>query len=213
MKNWKSLEAYQHLDWVGTVLMLKCFMVKTKAAIFKADVRPSQRVNETPHHPWVAVDENETIVIAAHCDCMAGLGESCSHIAGLLFKIEASVRLGFGEQTCTDMACRWNNDFVRQIKPARLTDIVFSDMRSLKKKKSASRAEASKTKVIDLTTKSIFLTKLSLLSKRPVCLSLFKDYCEAFIPESDRGAPPEPKVPAGLNSWYNADKFGTIRKS
>ncbi|KAL3888060.1 hypothetical protein ACJMK2_000442 [Sinanodonta woodiana] len=93
MKNYKSLEAHNFLlsGW--------------------ADVKPSWRVTEEPHHPWVAVT-NEGRVIAAHCDCMAGLGESCSHVGALLFKIEAAVRNGYTRLACTE-------------KPSPVTSIQF----------------------------------------------------------------------------------------
>ncbi|KAK2150081.1 hypothetical protein LSH36_424g00047 [Paralvinella palmiformis] len=42
--------------------------------ILKADVTPSQRVNDTPHDPRIGLHEKDRIVTAAHCDCMAGLG-------------------------------------------------------------------------------------------------------------------------------------------
>ena len=48
--------------------------------ILKAEVMPSQRLNESPHLPWVAINLRGTSVEAAHCTCMAGFGESCSHI-------------------------------------------------------------------------------------------------------------------------------------
>ena len=37
-------------------------------------------------NPWVLsmVDGN---ILAAHCDCMAGLGETCSHVSSLLWVI------------------------------------------------------------------------------------------------------------------------------
>lgn len=49
-------------------------------------------MNETPLHPWL-IAEKEGNVLAAHCNCMADLGETCSHIGALLFAIEASVKL------------------------------------------------------------------------------------------------------------------------
>ena len=78
-----------------------------------ADVRPSYRVTEQPHHPWVAVSRDAK-VLTAHCDCMAGLGETCSHIAAVLFKIEAAVRLGYTSVACTDEPCQWNACFVKK---------------------------------------------------------------------------------------------------
>lgn len=49
-------------------------------------------MNETPLHPWL-IAEKEGNVLAVHCNCMADLGETCSHIGALLFAIEASVKL------------------------------------------------------------------------------------------------------------------------
>ena len=47
---------------------------------------------EKPLTPWVVAEEDGKI-IAAHCDCMARLGESCSHVASLLFAIESGVHI------------------------------------------------------------------------------------------------------------------------
>ena len=35
------------------------------------------------------------------------LGESCSHVGGLLYKIEMVVRLGGNNKSCTDDLCKW----------------------------------------------------------------------------------------------------------
>lgn len=53
------------------------------------------------------------------------LGESCTHIGAILFKIEAAVRSGFTKRACTDEPCRWNDDFVKKIKPAEISNIKF----------------------------------------------------------------------------------------
>ncbi|KAJ8050601.1 hypothetical protein HOLleu_03864 [Holothuria leucospilota] len=70
----------------------------------------SQRLNEEPLQPWIAANVDGSI-ICGHCNCMVGLGKSCSHIGAVLFKIEAAVRLGYTKAACTDMPCKWNNDF------------------------------------------------------------------------------------------------------
>ncbi|KAK7121786.1 hypothetical protein R3I93_022768 [Phoxinus phoxinus] len=91
MKNKRSLEAHKFFvsGWVQAVLHIKT----DKCFVFKSSVKPSWRVTNKPHNTWVAV-ENSGKVRAAHCDCMAGLGESCSHVGAVLYKLEASVRLG-----------------------------------------------------------------------------------------------------------------------
>ena len=53
-------------------------------------VNHSQRMREMPLIPWVIAEANGRI-LAAHCDCMAGLGETCSHVASLLWDIAAGV--------------------------------------------------------------------------------------------------------------------------
>ena len=70
MKAYKSMEAYNYFisGWVDTCYLYK---VNRDIHIFKAKVLPSQRINESPHNPWVAVHKDGTI-LTAHCTCMAG---------------------------------------------------------------------------------------------------------------------------------------------
>ena len=55
MENYKSLDAYRFFEsgWVQTVyhISMDCCIV------FKADVTPSYRTTDDPHHAWVAVDK------------------------------------------------------------------------------------------------------------------------------------------------------------
>ena len=45
-------------------------------------------------------------ILAGHCNCMAGMGESCSHVASLLWAIEAGVRLR-GSMIVTQKTAYW----------------------------------------------------------------------------------------------------------
>ncbi|KAJ8304209.1 hypothetical protein KUTeg_017792 [Tegillarca granosa] len=74
MENYRSLEAHVFFvsGWVQTVYHMKS---ANGTFIFKADVKPSWRVTDEPHHPWVAVKRNGPVV-TAHCDCMAGRNKS-----------------------------------------------------------------------------------------------------------------------------------------
>ena len=47
-------------------------------------VSHSQMLSETPPTAWV-IAEMGGKVLSAHCNCMAGLGEACSHIGVILF--------------------------------------------------------------------------------------------------------------------------------
>ena len=43
------------------------------------------------------------------------LGEVCSHVAAVLFKVEACVRLGMTAETCTSQPCLWNQAYSKKV--------------------------------------------------------------------------------------------------
>ena len=65
------------------------YPIPSRAATFlvHARVRHSQRLSATLLRPWVAVKKIES-VLCAHCNCMTGLGDACSHVAAVLFALE-----------------------------------------------------------------------------------------------------------------------------
>ena len=86
-------------------------------------VRHSQRANNPLLTTWVLCEEDGTIE-SAHCTCMAGLCEVCSHVGAILFYLESAARVG---KTCTQMDCAWKGPtFVETIPYARISDIPFS---------------------------------------------------------------------------------------
>ncbi len=44
------------------------------------------------------------------------LGETCSHIAAVLFKVEIGVRIGLSTVSSTSEACRWNKSFRDEVR-------------------------------------------------------------------------------------------------
>ncbi|XP_046856173.1 uncharacterized protein LOC124449282 [Xenia sp. Carnegie-2017] len=62
-------------------------------------------MSEKPLTPWVVCEKNGK-VLTAHCDCMAGIGESCSHVASLLLAVEAGARKR-DSLTVTDKKAYW----------------------------------------------------------------------------------------------------------
>ena len=50
------------------------------------------RLSEKQLTPWIIAKDNGQIV-TAHCNCVAGLGETCSHVASVLWAIESGVCL------------------------------------------------------------------------------------------------------------------------
>ena len=65
----------------------------------------SQRLNEPPLKPWVIAQEVGTFD-SAHCTCMAGLAEVCTHIVSVFFWLEFTVKRR-ESMTVTDTKACW----------------------------------------------------------------------------------------------------------
>ncbi|CAN7999207.1 unnamed protein product [Ixodes pacificus] len=76
-----------------------------RIVLITGQVEASQTLGKY-HQPW-AVVKKEGTVLSAHCTCMAGLGEACSHVAALLFRVEVDVKFGIHDPSSTSVECRW----------------------------------------------------------------------------------------------------------
>ena len=92
--------------------------------ILTAAVRHSQSLSATPLRPWIAAEKSGTI-LCAHCTCMAGLGEACSHIAALLFAAEAQTQITKNTSS-TSRQCSWLPPTMQDVSYAPIADIDFS---------------------------------------------------------------------------------------
>lgn len=82
---------------------------------------------------WIILERNGEIC-CAHCNCMAGLGETCTHIAAVLFYLEAATRLQ-GKQSCTQRKCEWIlPSFQKDVKCLPIKDIDFTSVKGKKRK-------------------------------------------------------------------------------
>lgn len=64
---------------------------------------------------------------------MAGLGETCTHIASVLFYLEASGRLHGTSKTCTQEACQWIiPSYLKEVEYLPIKDISFTLARGKK---------------------------------------------------------------------------------
>ena len=71
-------------------------------------------------------------MLAAHCNCVAGLGESCSYVASLLWEIEAGVRLRNSMMVTQKRAYRVMPSGVKDVPYAPLKDISFRGKSNLR---------------------------------------------------------------------------------
>ncbi|KAH7936933.1 hypothetical protein HPB49_006443 [Dermacentor silvarum] len=47
------------------------------------------------------------VIAGAHCECVAGLSETCQHVAGLLLSVADLAEDKGMEVACTDLPCKW----------------------------------------------------------------------------------------------------------
>jgi len=79
LKAYKSLDGYNFFiqGWVSNVQVLNVG-TNPVVSVLLASVKHCQQLSTPPLWPWVAIEQNGTI-LCAHCTCKAGLGEACSH--------------------------------------------------------------------------------------------------------------------------------------
>jgi len=114
-------------------------------------VCPSQSLNKNWYDAWVACKSNGEIK-TAFCQCMAGQGRACSHIAAILYKLEAAHAVGKTGKTCTDEPCTWNQGLKRSVVPLPLDKL---DFKKPKQSRLAEQEQASPTQQVIYKTPSL----------------------------------------------------------
>ena len=129
-KTYKSLEAYNFMV-SGLITSIQGCIVSGKHVV-AGKVRHSQRMNDPLISVWVIAEKDGTVK-SAHClGCKAGLAESCSHVASVLFYIEAWTRIR-GKLSCTEVKCTWLlPSFVKEVPYAKMRYINLTSARKLK---------------------------------------------------------------------------------
>ena len=103
MKAFKSLDSYKYFE-SGFVLKVGTKIIND-LYIVVGQVKHSQRANLKPLDVWVIVAADGSIS-TAHCSCMAGLSEVCSHVGAILFAAEYATKIKEGI-SCTDIKAVW----------------------------------------------------------------------------------------------------------
>ena len=168
-------------------------------------VNHSMKMNQKPLTPWVVAEENGKIV-AAHCDCMAGLGESCTHVASLLWAIESGVRIR-DSMTVTEKKAYWViPSAVKEAPYAPVRLINFEGRKgSLAKlaspqcqaRKSSDSAKATTPSTAD---KAKFMQSLASCPSKPAILALIEPHSGDYIPKSADEA-----LPVCLTNLYQPE--------
>ena len=223
-KNFKSLEAHKWLT-SGFVISVQGCVIAEKFVVL-GKVKHSQRMNDPAISTWIIASKEGT-VLSAHCmDCKAGLGESCSHVASILFYIEAWARI-HEKLACTQVKCSW-------LLPKGMNDVPYSRVRDINFKSVSALKARLDNKIDSLTVnessmRSVFqpdlgssvsaphsnvqaptvseisglYEKLNDCKVKPVALSVVSPYSKQFILPS-RNIPSIPELfdPSNLDLSY-----------
>ena len=104
---------------------------KPNIYLFPAQVKHSQRLSDAPLKVWLAIKENGEFV-CAHCNCMAGLGEVCSHVAAVLFTAEANTQIK-NRTSSTSLPCSWLPPSFQTVPCVQVSDMDFTTPRCRRK--------------------------------------------------------------------------------
>ena len=132
---YETLKAYRNLEswkifvsgWVGDVLSKK---IDGKFLII-GRLLHSEKMSDVPLRPWIILS-NSGVILAGRCNCMAGLGEICSHVGAVLFFLECASRIK-QSTSVTDSPAYWKMPTtLRKVEYSQIKDIDFSSPAVLK---------------------------------------------------------------------------------
>ena len=198
VRNYKSLASYKYFT-AGWVLSVSWAKIGSGLVLAMGKVRHSYSSSLAPVNPWVLLQHTGTIV-CGHCTCMAGLGETCSHVGAVLYWLETRVRIR-EEATSTSQENAW-------IVPKAVPDTPYLplydiDFTTAEKRMKGTNDDHSTNLSSNLLPPShdemsTFFSEISKEDeKRPIILSLISPYSDAFQSSADH-------LPQQLQLLYNS---------
>ena len=171
-------------------------------------------MSEKPLTPWIIATEAGRI-LAGHCDCMAGLGETCSHVASLLRVI--GVGVGKRESlTVTQKSAYWVLlQAVKSVPYAPIKDIGFIGKKrkvilrvsdhdrastSANKEGSPSPLKKNACPPTEQEQSQFFDSLSSCTGAKPAVLALVSPHCDNYVPASLA-----PELPVVLSDLYQTE--------
>ena len=198
-KAFRSLQAYNQMV-SGFISSVQGHIINDKFVVL-AKVRHSQRMNDALIPVWIITERQGTIISAHCCGCKAGLGESCSHVASVLFYLEAWTKIN-GKLSCTQVKCSWIlPSYVKEVEYARVRDINFTSAKKMKADLDATLdgplyiSEArnsppevrSRPKIVPCPSEEemdSFYAELNGCKFKPIALSLVAPFAESVVQKS-----------------------------
>ncbi|KAL2098424.1 hypothetical protein ACEWY4_007631 [Coilia grayii] len=155
----------------------------------------------SPLKPWVVV-RNDGVVLGAHCNCTAGLGESCSHVSAVLFFIWEKNDSRHQEISCTSKKCEWTSpseDALKNVEYKQGKDIIFNSTQQNKKRNSTKGVSAppSFPRLTAAEQAQLYYNLSQCRTQdgklvKPALLSVVNGYATSYVPKSVLLDLPEP---------------------
>ena len=153
-------------------------------------------MTDTTPKAWIIVEQKGKI-LPAHCNCMAGLGETCSHVEALLFYVEAAVRIRDSKTVTQEKAYWLLPSAHKDVEYKEVADIDFTAPKILKRKmdyqidngsknpKSQTQRKSCFERYGDPTNQDVsdFYTALSKCGSKPARLSIISPYSKNYVPK------------------------------
>ncbi|XP_034232356.1 uncharacterized protein LOC117640175 [Thrips palmi] len=190
MKNYQSTRAYRFLNdgWVQHVRFHK---LPNDYVICVARVKHSYSFNDPALRPWALVKLDGEI-IAGWCNCEAGCGESCNHLAALLYALEYGAKRK-RETTCTSRACSWLPPALKEVPLSAVRNIDLTTPTNKRKRLSGEVDEESlvddppahppRQALVSPGTLSSFFQKLHVVKPDSAIFRVLPEYCDQYVPE------------------------------
>ena len=123
------------------------------------------KLNNPPHRLWACISKKDAVVKSAHCDCMeAGMSGTCLHVAAMFYRVEAAVRFGLTNPSCTAKSCEWLPNR-KDVVPCKVKDFQLNrddfGKRGKKSRKLISTPKKLYNPVSDKNIKHIKLTDIA----------------------------------------------------
>ena len=155
----------------------------------------SQRQNDPPLQPWLSI-QLDGMVQCAHCNCMVGLSEACSHIAAALFAVETAVRL-IKDTTYTSKPCEWIRPYSQKTSYAEGSGIDLSSPQRKRKQQSCSEIVTPKQPKDVLSGPTAdealeFYSALANTGTKCAILSVIAPHANAYVPRTIIADIPQP---------------------
>ena len=93
MNDYKKSKAYSYHKSSWLQPLSHHNLAGSNFCILEGEYRKSQSDNEPFHKLWIILEKSAKIWWC-HCTCMVGMGETCSHVAAAMFRVEAAVCTG-----------------------------------------------------------------------------------------------------------------------